>query len=207
MHLTWLGAGAFKIEFKTAGNDGVLLIDPYALPKETMPRTLGADLVLASHGTNELISLTKDPFIIAEAGEYEYKQVLVYGFQTVTRQKAPIIFRTEIEHMTVAHLGAVDTPLNEQLINELNGVDVLLVPVGGESVLSPERAAELVTAVEPRVVIPYYFSSAGTGAGFGVVGPFLKAIGAAAQEPQQKIKLTKKDLPSDQLFCIVPEKQ
>lgn len=201
MNLTWLASAAFKIEFKTAGVEGVLLFDPYTAPKEDMSRNLSADVVLASHGRDELITLTKDPFIIDEAGEYECKQVLVYGFQTAPSTDAPLIFRTEIEHVTVAHLGSLAAPLSEQLKNELNGVDVLMLPVGGGDVLSPERAAELVTAVEPHVVIPYCF-----GGSRGPITPFLKALGLPAQEPQQKIKITKKDLPSDQLICIVPEK-
>lgn len=201
MNISWLSASAFKIEFKTALSEGVILFDPYMSLKEDMPRNLGADVVLASHGKDNLITLTKNPFIIDEAGEYERKQVLVYGFQTANATQASVIFRTEIEHVTVAHVGALAAPLSEELKNELNGVDVLLVPVGGGDVLTPERAAELVTAVEPRVVIPYCF-----GGQRGPVTPFLKALGLPVRETQQKIKLTKKDLPSDQLVCMVPKK-
>ncbi len=206
MHISWLGISGFKIEFKTATTEGTMLIDPYNNEAEAMPRSLGAELVLATHGEKELITLTKEPFVISEAGEYEYKEVLVYGFQTTLRTDAPLVFRLEVEHMTIAHLGMLPAAPDEKLLNELNGVDILMVPVGGGGSLTAERAAELVTKIEPRIVIPYAFKAKGTGADFAEVTAFLKAVGSQP-EMQQKLKITKKDLPSDQLVVALLEKQ
>ena len=207
MHISWLGQSTIKIDFKTSMGEGSLLFDPYKNAKEDTLRNSSADLVLASHGVDDLITLGKDTLVISGAGEYEYKEVLVYGFQTGTTAESPLIFRTEIEHVTVAHLGMIPKTLDEKLLNELNGVDILLIPVGGDGTLTPERAAEIVTKVEPRVVIPYAFKATGTGANFGPVEPFFKAIGRTPEETQTKIKITKKDLPSDQLVVMVLQKQ
>lgn len=171
-----------------------------------MPRSMAGDIVLLTRGDKDMITISKEPCTIAEAGEYEYKEVLVYGFQTAFTKTAPLIFRLEIEHVTIGHLGLVNAQLDEKLVNELQGVDVLMLPVGGGSTMTHERAVELVTKLEPRIVIPYAFKAKDTGADYNDVIPFLKALGQEV-EPQSKFKLTKKDLPSDTLQVVILEKQ
>lgn len=207
MHISWLGQSAFKIEFKTTQTEGTLLVDPYEHKSETMPRSAAADIVLLTRGDKDVVTVTKEPCVINEAGEYEYKEVLVYGFQTALLKTAPLVFRLEVEHVTLAHLGLIGATPDEALMNELQGVDVLMVPVGGDGTLTPERAAELVTKIEPRVVIPYAFKATGTGDEYTDVTKFLKLIGKADTEVQTKYKFGKKDLPTDTLEVVLLEKQ
>ncbi|MCX6781046.1 MAG: MBL fold metallo-hydrolase [Candidatus Magasanikbacteria bacterium] len=207
MHISWLGQSAFKIDFKTAQSEGTLSIDPYEHAKETMPRSITTDLALFSRGEKNAITLSKEPCVIAEAGEYEYKEVLVYGFQTALQKTAPLVFRLEVEHVTIAHLGLMSAVPNENLVNELQGVDVLMLSVGGGDGLTPERAAELVTKLEPRIVIPYAFKADGTGAEFEPVTKFLKLMGKSDTEAIPKYKFGKKDLPTDTIELVLLEKQ
>lgn len=207
MHISWLGQSAFKIEFKTTQTEGTLLVDPYEHKTESMPRSLAADIALLTRGEKNMITLAKEPCIIAEAGEYEYKEVLVYGFQTALTKTAPLIFRLEVEHVTIAHIGLIAGTPEEALLNELQGIDVLMLPVGGDGTLTAERAAELVTKIEPRIVIPYAFNANGTGENYTDAAKFLKLIGKSDIEAQTKYKFTKKDLPTDTLEVVLLEKQ
>jgi L-ascorbate metabolism protein UlaG (beta-lactamase superfamily) len=207
MHISWLGQSAFKIEFKTTQTEGTLLVDPYEHKTESMPRSLAANIALLTRGEKNMITLAKEPCIIAEAGEYEYKEVLVYGFQTALTKTAPLIFRLEVEHVTIAHIGLIAGTPEEALLNELQGVDVLMLPVGGDGTLTAERAAELVTKIEPRIVIPYAFNANGTGENYTDAAKFLKLIGKSDIEAQTKYKFTKKDLPTDTLEVVLLEKQ
>ena len=207
MHISWLGQSAFKIEFKTTQTEGTLLVDPYEHKTESMPRSLAADIALLTRGEKNVITLVKEPCIIAEAGEYEYKEVRVYGFQTALTKTAPLIFRLEVEHVTIAHIGLIAGTPEEALLNELQGVDVLMLPVGGDGTLTAERAAELVTKIEPRIVIPYAFNANGTGENYTDAAKFLKLIGKSDIEAQTKYKFTKKDLPTDTLEVVLLEKQ
>lgn len=207
MHISWNGQSAFKIEFKTSQTEGILLIDPYEHAKETMPRSMTADIALLTRSEKNMVTISKEPCIVAEAGEYEYKEVLVYGFQTALTKTAPLVFRLEVEHVTLGHLGLIPGTLDEKLLNELQGVDVLMVPVGGGATLTAERAADLVTKIEPRIVIPYAFKAEGTGAEYDEVGKFLKMLGKSDIEAQTKYKFGKKDLPTDTLEVVLLEKQ
>ncbi|OGH60930.1 MAG: hypothetical protein A2848_00045 [Candidatus Magasanikbacteria bacterium RIFCSPHIGHO2_01_FULL_50_8] len=206
MNISWLGQSAIKIEFKTAQSEGTLLIDPYEHKNESMPRSMSADLALLTRGEKNVVTLSKQPYLIDEAGEYEFKEVLVYGFQTALVKNAPLVFRLEVEHVTIAHVGLASAWLDEKIINELQGVDVLMIPVGGAGAMTHERAVDLVTKLEPRIVIPYAFRADGTGEEYAEAKPFLKALGQTV-EPQPKFKLSKKDLPSDTLQVVLLEKQ
>lgn len=206
MHISWHGQSAFKIEFKTTQSEGTILIDPYEHKDESMPRSMAGDIVLLTRGEKDVITISKEPCTIAEAGEYEYKEVLIYGFQTAFNKNAPLIYRLEVEHVTIAHLGLSSAWFDEKIINELQGVDVLMLPVGGGAGMTSERAVDLITKLEPRIVIPYAFKAKDTGAEYNEVNSFLKALGQEV-EPQNKFKLTKKDLPSDNLQVVILEKQ
>lgn len=206
MYISWLGQSAFKIEFRTPTSEGLILLDPYRTEKEEMPRSFTPDIVLLTRGEENIITISKEPFVISEPGEFEYKEVLVYGFATTPQKNAPLIFRMEVEHVTIAHLGLLGAPPTDDILNELNGVDILLTPIGGNGVLGGERAAEIVTGIEPRIVIPYAYKASSTGAEYNGPETFIKAIGAEP-EKTQKIKITKKDLPSDKLLAVLLEKQ
>ncbi len=207
MHISWLGQSAFKIEFKTSQTEGTLLVDPYEHEKESMPRSMTADIVLLTRGEKDAITISKEPCIVAEPGEYEYKEVLVYGFQTALTKTAPIIFRLEVEHVTIAHVGLSNAWLDEKLINELQGVDVLMLPIGGGAGMTHDRAVDLITKLEPRIVIPYAFKASETGAEFAEPTAFMKLLGKTDVEPITKFKFSKKDLPTDTLDVVLLEKQ
>ncbi len=207
MHISWLGQSAFKIEFKTTQTEGTLLVDPYEHKNEAIPRSMTTDILLLTRGDKNIVAVQKEPCIINEAGEYEYKEVLVYGFQTALTKTAPLIYRLEVEHVTLAHLGLIGAAPEEALLNELQGVDVLMLPVGGGETLTPERAAELVTKIEPRIVIPYAFKAEGTGEEYDDVTKFLKLLGKADVVAQTKYKFSKKDLPTGTLEVVFLEKQ
>lgn len=62
MHISWLGGTSIKIQTKYADSDVTVLIDPYKYDKGAFPRSLTADVVLLTRGSEELITLSGDPF-------------------------------------------------------------------------------------------------------------------------------------------------
>jgi L-ascorbate metabolism protein UlaG (beta-lactamase superfamily) len=98
--------------------------------------------------------------------------------------------------MNVVHLGGTREPLTDEQIGELGEVDILFVPVGGGDVLAPGPAADLVSRIEPRVVIPMHYKDDGLSLKADGVEKFIKASGLKA-ENVDKLKLAKKDLPQD----------
>lgn len=211
MTITWLGQGCFKIEVKIGNEEVAIITDPFdpAVAGLKLPRTLVADVVLKTNpASNYPVEGRegKKPLTISSPGEYETRGVFVYAIPLKHEGAGAgeYILRIEAEGMVLVHAGALNQVPSETELQEIEGVDVLMVPVGGGSVLDGKKAAELVAELEPRVVIPMMFKVEGLKIKADGVEPFLKAVGAKS-ETVPKLKLARKDLPSEDMKVVVLE--
>ena len=69
-------------------------------------------------------------------------------------------------------------------------VNVLLLPVGNGQSLDAVEAAELVSLIEPNIVIPMHYAIDGLKLDLEEVDRFLKEVGATEQEPQASLRLS-----------------
>ncbi len=215
MTITWLGHSCFKIQDKEV----TIVTDPYDSSVGFKLPRLSADIVTVSHnhydhnntaavrGTSE-----KGPFIISSPGEYEIKGVFVYGIpswhdKNEGRERGEnIICRIEIDGISVAHLGDLGHTLDEEQITKLEGVDILLIPVGGVYTVGAREAVEIINQIEPRIVIPMHYKIPGLKLDIDPVDKFLKEMGAGKAEKLSKLKISKKDLPKEEIKVILFEK-
>src|SRR3989338_2732137 len=198
MNITWLGQNCFKIEGKQAS----IIIDPVSGPGLKMPKTSADILVLPRpYPDHELAFLKNDPFVIQTPGEFENKGIFVEG--QAFGSKAQIIYRLEVEGVRLGHLDNLDKK-DEAAAGFLEDVDVLFVPVGGGAVLSPAEAAEVVSGIEPRLVIPMHYRQAGA-PNLQPVEKFCQAMGVKSHERQSKVSITKKDLPNEETRLVILE--
>ncbi len=204
MHISWLGDSCVKIQAKPFDKDVNIVIDPYKPEKGSFPRSLTPDIALYSAGEKGSITLSGKPFVLSTAGECETKGVLIASGRTDNPKK--IIFRLDAEQISVGHLGYIDKEPSGATLEILNGVDVLMVPVGGKDCLDAEKAVKVVNTLEPRVVIPIVYQSENNPE-YDKVDKFLKEIGHSNGKPEKKIILKKKDLPQEETDVIVLDKE
>lgn len=211
MHISWLGNACFKIEVKSGNDEVVIITEPFDSEKTglKLPRTLTADLVVQT-GEKLLHPVeTKDgkkPFVVSGPGEYEVKGVFVYAIPLVGGDGAPEhLFWIEAEHMILVHAGGLRHVPSEAELEKIEGLDILLTPVGGADSLDAKKAAELTLELEPRIVIPMMHKVEGLKLKADAVEPFLKAVGAKS-ETMPKLKITRKDLPKEDMQVVVLEK-
>lgn len=213
MIITWHGLSCFSITSKTASGEVTLIVDPYQ--NETglrFPRTLEAHMVATSHDGEDANNLegvqapqdTKT-FVVDLPGEYEVKGLFVYGFPAPLkdRKEEHRIFRIEIEGITIVHLGALNRPLTDKETQELGAVDVLILPVGGGRVMNADTATEVIEQVEPRLVIPCTFALPNIKEKLAEIDQFCKVIGSCQREESAKLKLTRKELPEEDMAVKV----
>jgi L-ascorbate metabolism protein UlaG (beta-lactamase superfamily) len=102
----------------------------------------------------------------------------------------------------ICHLGDLGHLLTDEQLVELGPVDVLLVPVGGETTLTPAEAAEVVAQVGPKIVIPMHFAV--DGASKDLAGPetFLHEM-AAEPIRQPKAQVTVSSLPDETQVVVL----
>lgn len=203
------GLSCLKITVKQDIGEVVLLTDPL-LPHAgiKMPRGITADVVIATTVDPKQRPATLvggAPFVIDHPGEFEAKEVFVYGIQVSGKMGArpQTIYRIEIGDLRIAHLGPIQESPGEHALERLSDCDVLLLPVGGQgTVLSAREAMDLMAALEPRVVIPTWFALPGLSQSLDPVEKFVKESGLVP-EVLERLKMSKKDLPQEETKLFV----
>ena len=202
-----------RIEAKQSDTDVTLLTDPY--DNETglrFPRTVEPDVLVLSHQDRKKFNLDGaggSPFIISDPGEYEVKGMFVHGVQDSAAdktEKRPVVFRFTCEGISLAFLGQLKRALTNAEVEQLGDIDILMLPVGGGSVMDAKTAAEVITTVEPRIVIPLCTALPGLKEEFGTIDAFMKQLGATKRQDAAKLKIAKKDLPADDMVITVLER-
>ncbi len=169
MELTWYGQTCVRLR----GRDAVVVADPYQAVVGPTGRGITGEIVTISHpddhplpkakgrrsrdGGTILPSSLDDAFVLDGPGEYEVRDVLVTGVRTyrddakgVERGKQTA-FVVELDGMHTIHLGEIGHLLTEEKLGDIGPVDIACVPVGG--VLSPQKAAELIAQLDPKIVV------------------------------------------------------
>ena len=86
-----------------------------------------------------------EPKVLKGPGEYEVTNLQIKGLRTRLVPSHPessewnTVFALEVEGLSVCHLGRLAAPLSTRQMEDLASPQVLLLPVGGHGVLSPER--------------------------------------------------------------------
>jgi len=195
MQISWLGDAGIRLHVK----DTVVIIDP----PTTRPIRQAAHIVaITQKDGREWKSIPGNPFLIDVPGEFERAGVFVYGLGLATEPQR-LHFRIEAEDMSLGHLGNLDHRLENGELSSLEGVDVLFVPVGGKGVLTPDQATELISQIEPRIIIPIQYQATGLKSPYGPLEPFLKAMGAKSTEAIDKFKIDKRSLPADETQVVI----
>jgi len=183
--------------------DSTVLIDPFQTKTWGMRQPkMEADVVLFSQPDYNKKLVQKNNFVIFQPGEYETREISIYGMNAGDAGETIFIFKAE--GITVGHIGSLkNTNLSNEAQELLNGVDILCVPVGGNDKLDSKQAASLVQIVEPRIVIPIYYKYKGAITKINDEKTFLKELGAAKTEELPKLNIKKKELPADEMKIIL----
>ncbi|MFH1867070.1 MAG: MBL fold metallo-hydrolase [Patescibacteria group bacterium] len=216
MYIEWFGQACLKIQTKPGPNGEVTVIfDPYESAKVglKLPR-LSGDIVAITHDHfdhNYTAGVAGDYFLIKGPGEYEVKQTFIYGVpgyhdNSQGSERGTItMYVLESEGILLAHLGDLgQAELTNEQLEQLEGVDVLILPVGGTYTIDAKQAVEIIRQVEPRIVIPIHYHLPGLKIKLDVVDKFLKAMGVKHNDRiSGKYKINKKDLPSEETKVVV----
>ncbi len=195
MQIQWTGLGSFRIQT----SHSVIVTDPFADSVGVNMPKLKADITLVSDQTNELCNNTKrlsgDGMTIDGPGEYEIKETFIYGIPANNT-----LFVIEDDNISVGFLGALDSGLTSEQLGKLEGVDILLLPVG---TLSKEQRAVVISQVEPRVIIPYLFKQPKIKKELEPLESYMKEFGVKDVEPIEKYTIKDKDLPQEDTITVL----
>jgi L-ascorbate metabolism protein UlaG (beta-lactamase superfamily) len=214
MEITWYGHSCFRL---TERNYATVVTDPFD------NRSIGygalklkSDIVTVSHeapGHNNTDAVKGTSHVINGPGEFEIGGVFITGVQSESgtsgrkksKDSAPrnTIYVFDYDGITVAHLGDLKQTPTQSEIESLGTVNVLLVPVGGGGGLNAAKAAEIISLIEPSLVIPMHYSTPDSKLSLESLNKFIKEMGLSKAETQPSIKVTRSSLPNETRVVVL----
>jgi L-ascorbate metabolism protein UlaG (beta-lactamase superfamily) len=216
MEITWYGHSCFRL---TERNYATVVTDPYDHKVAGYDALkLKADIVTVSHeapGHNNTDAVKGAAHVIEGAGEFEIGGVFITAVQTEGggsgKKKSDkaiknTLYVFDYDGITVAHLGDLRQVPTQAEIEALGTVNVALVPVGGGTSLNAAKAAEVISLIEPNLVIPMHYATPDAKLSLDSLNKFLKEMGLGKQDAQPTLKVTRSGLP-DETHVVVLEYQ
>jgi L-ascorbate metabolism protein UlaG (beta-lactamase superfamily) len=212
MEITWLGHSCFRLK----GKQATVITDPFSPATGYTLGKVTADIVTVSHphpGHSYVQGVAGEPRILKSPGEYESAGVLSVGVHTYHDNEKGALrgkntaFVIDVDDVMICHLGDLGHVLTAEQVAEINGVDILLVPVGGVSTIDAVQAAQIVRQLEPKIVIPMHYKTDAIKREFETADRFLKEMGVKEAIPQPKLAVNKNSLPLTMQVVILSYKQ
>jgi L-ascorbate metabolism protein UlaG (beta-lactamase superfamily) len=203
MEITWYGLSCFRLTERGLAS---VVTDPYDHSAVGFsPLKLRGNIVTISHaapGHNYESAVKSKQRVISGPGEYEIGGVFITAVQTngKKREKSKLrntLYVFDYNGITVAHLGDLSRVPSQAQVEALGNVDVALVPVGGGRGLNAAKAAEVVSLIEPGIVIPMHYGTPDCKIKLNPLDKFLKEMGLGDVEPQPSIKITRSSIPTE----------
>jgi L-ascorbate metabolism protein UlaG (beta-lactamase superfamily) len=209
MIITYHGADFFKVTF---GNT-TLAVNPVSKDSKIKSTRFGSDITLISvnspehNGADVTSRGDRESFVIKGPGEYEVQGVFIKGFISKSNyggaERINTIYTVSLEGINLCFLGALsDAHIPDKTKEEIDGVDILFVPIGGEGVLEPAAANKLAVQFEPKLIIPAHYGEVGIS---NALKTFLKEAGEEGIKPVDKLTIKRKDLDGKEGDVVVLE--
>jgi L-ascorbate metabolism protein UlaG (beta-lactamase superfamily) len=175
-----------------------------------------ADIVTISHehpGHSFGAGVKGEPRVLSGPGEYEIKGIFVTGIPTAHDKRGGkdrgrnTVYVIEMDGLTICHLGDLGHVPSQTQAEALGNVNVLLLPVGGVTTIGGTEAAEVVSLLEPQIVIPMHFMLPELSFKLDSPAKFFKQLGTTPPKPLPSLKVTRDSLPSETLVVMLEPKQ
>lgn len=167
MKLIWHGHSCFTLET----SQGTVVFDPYAdgsVPGLS-PLDLQADLVLCSHGHQDHNAQDK-VHLSGRTPTFKVERLDTFHDPEKGALRGPnTIHIISADGLRVAHMGDLGCALTPEQVKKLQGLDAVLLPVGGYYTIDAAQADETARQLQARVVVPMHYR--GAGFGYDVIAP------------------------------------
>lgn len=219
MEITWYGGTCIRLR----GREGVIVADAYPSVVGPTGRGVTGDLVTYSHPDDDPLPVRgrraaaddgrtvirpgslEQAFLLDGPGEYEVHDLLVTGVRTFRDDARGVergpntCFVYELDTMHTAHLGDIGHTLSEEQLGEIGSVEIVCVPLG--PALSAGRAAELVTQLDAKLIVPMPVGDDAAAA--GALERFLHEMSVQHATPVPRLSVTISTLPQETTVAVL----
>lgn len=165
MQLIWYGHSCFMIKTNQGKR---ILIDPFNISLGYNSDFPKCDLITISHNhfdhsyVNKINNETK---IINTCDRFDLGFLQLTGIKSFhddckgLKRGSNIIYIFNFENISLAHLGDLGHIPDISVLNQLNNIDFLILPIGGSFTLNGINAALLCKLLMPHYVIPMHYKT------------------------------------------------
>ncbi len=210
MEIFWYGHSCFRM---TERGLATVVVDPFdSNVVGYFPLKLKSDIVAVSHdapGHNFTNAVKGTSHILTGPGEYEIGGVFITAVQTdgIGRKNGDQISNTlyvfDYDGLTIAHLGDLKQVPSQAEVEALGPVNIVLIPIGGGGGLNASKAAEVVSQLEPNIIIPMHYQTKDVRIPLDSLDKFIKEMGLQPIEAVPSLKITKSGLPSESKVIVL----
>ena len=208
MEITWLGHSCFRIR----GKEATIVTDPFDKTLGYPVKKPTASIVTVSHQHPQhsfVDGVSGNPRVVRRPGEYEIANIFINGIATFhdadrgENRGKNTVYVIQIEEVSICHLGDLGHVPTAEQIEQMSGIDVLMVPVGGGPTIGATAAVETISLLQPKIVIPMHFKTEVVSMDLAPVEPFLKEMGVKEVISQPKLPVSRSSLPSDTSVVVL----
>lgn len=168
---------------------------------------LKANILTVSHdepGHNFVKGVKGNDWDLRGAGEYEIGGVFITAVPTKNEESSNMVFVFDYGDVTVGHMGDMSKVPSRSQVEALGSVDVALVPVGGGKALNAAKAAEVISLIEPGIVIPMHYKTPGSKLNLNSLNQFLREMGLSAnEEALPSLKVSRSAIPEETRVVVL----
>ncbi len=135
-------------------------------------------------------NITVNNFSFPGPGEYEKNGIFVEG---IADNGNNTIYVVKAEDINICYLGKISHDLREDEAKEIGDVDILFVPLGEDGSVNGKKALDLISKIDPKIVIPMLYSD---------LSQFKKSEGISPTETDV-LKIKKSELPEDERKVVI----
>lgn len=214
MKLRYLGHAAFELDLSDGRS---IVFDPYESGSYDGALAFGPidgphDIAVVSHDHPDhrfegVVSMAGA--VWDKAGETEIGGVRITSIPTFhdesegSERGTNLISIVEADGVRVAHLGDLGHMITKADVPALEGVDVMIVPIGGYFTIDAATAKAVVEEFSPKIVVPMHYKSEKCGFPIAPVEDFTMLMGAFNMAGGSELDLAAEALPADQKLIIL----
>ncbi|MBM3144784.1 MAG: MBL fold metallo-hydrolase [Chloroflexi bacterium] len=210
MKITWHGLSCFRL---SARGLATVVTDPY--DEEVVgygPLNLRGHIVSISQDSpayNNEGAVQSKQRVINGPGEYEIGGVFITAVRTNGEDKCKknelpnTLYVFDYEGVTVAHLGNLNRVPSQSQVEALGTVNIAMVPVGGGEGLNAAKAAEVISLLEPGIVIPMHYGTPECKIKLDQLSKFLKEMGLGTIKSDEELNVTASSVPEETQVVVL----
>ncbi|MCK4549102.1 MAG: MBL fold metallo-hydrolase [Candidatus Krumholzibacteria bacterium] len=208
MKLRYLGHAAFELEL----TDGRRIVfDPYesgsydgALAYGPIAGSYDIAVVSHDHPDHRFEGVVSQAAAVWDgAGETEIDGVRITSIPTFhdetrgSERGTNLISIVEADGVRVAHLGDLGHAITKAEVPALEGVDVMIIPVGGYFTIDAAAAKAIVEEFLPKIVVPMHYKTGKCGFPIAPVDDFTMLMGEFDEAGGSELDLAAGSLPTE----------